>query len=129
MHGDVNNNEVQGNWIPLVDYSFKTGISLSTLRRHIKANKVLYRLEDGRYLIYDHTLTTSTFDSSSFDSGFSPAQIEAKAYSNKESNDSLVHRINQLETELQRANEEITELKMLLAIYEEHEGNTGKRSC
>ncbi len=49
MHSD----EVLGNWIPLVDYSFKTGTSLSTLRRHIKSNKILYRLEEGRYLIYD----------------------------------------------------------------------------
>jgi predicted site-specific integrase-resolvase len=68
-------------WIPLVDYAARKGVSLSTLRRYIKANKIPYRLEEGRYLILSD---------------------EAD-----------------LRTELQRANEEIAELKTLIALYEE----------
>ena len=41
------------NWIPLMDYAIKNGVSLSTLRRHIKANKIQYRVENGRYLLLD----------------------------------------------------------------------------
>ena len=40
-----------GTWLPLVDYAFENGISLSTLRRHIKSNKIHHRKENGRYLI------------------------------------------------------------------------------
>jgi exonuclease VII small subunit len=35
----------------LIDYSVKTGVSLSTIRRKIKSNSIQYRLERGRYLI------------------------------------------------------------------------------
>lgn len=38
-------------WLPLTEYAVKTGISLSTIRRKIKANAIQYRLEKGRYLI------------------------------------------------------------------------------
>lgn len=44
-------NEGDGSWLPLIDYSVKTGVSLSTIRRKIKSNSIQYRLEKGRYLI------------------------------------------------------------------------------
>ncbi len=44
-------NESDGSWLPLIDYSVKTGVSLSTIRRKIKSNSIQYRLERGRYLI------------------------------------------------------------------------------
>jgi DNA-binding transcriptional MerR regulator len=44
-------NESDGTWLPLIDYSVKTGVSLSTIRRKIKSNSIQYRLEKGRYLI------------------------------------------------------------------------------
>lgn len=40
-----------GTWLPLIEYSVKTGVSLSTIRRKIKGNSIQYRLEKGRYLI------------------------------------------------------------------------------
>lgn len=40
-----------GSWLPLIEYSVKTGVSLSTIRRKIKSNSIQYRLEKGRYLI------------------------------------------------------------------------------
>ncbi len=85
-------------WIPLLDYALKKGISLSTLRRYIKAKKVQYRLENGRYLLLDdeggmkNVATQAT-----------PARDET----------------NHLRTDLQRAKEEIAELKTLIAFYEE----------
>ena len=45
-------NESDGLWLPLIEYSVKTGVSLSTIRRKIKSNSIQFRLEKGRYLIY-----------------------------------------------------------------------------
>ena len=44
-------NEGNGLWLPLIEYSVKSGVSLSTIRRKIKSNSISYRLEKGRYLI------------------------------------------------------------------------------
>jgi len=44
-------NESDGQWLPLTEYSVKSGVSLSTIRRKIKSNRIPYRLEKGRYLI------------------------------------------------------------------------------
>lgn len=44
-------NESDGMWLPLTEYSVRSGVSLSTIRRKIKSNSIPYRLENGRYLI------------------------------------------------------------------------------
>jgi hypothetical protein len=41
------------NWLPLTEYSSKYQVSISTLRRRIKAEDIKYQLKDGRYLILD----------------------------------------------------------------------------
>ena len=41
------------NWLPLTEYSSKYQVSISTLRRRIKADEIKYQLRDGRYLIFD----------------------------------------------------------------------------
>lgn len=41
------------NWLPLTEYSSKYQVSISTLRRRIKANDIKHQLKDGRYLILD----------------------------------------------------------------------------
>ena len=40
-------------WLPLAEYSMKHKVSISTLRRKIKAADIQYRLDDGKYLILD----------------------------------------------------------------------------
>jgi hypothetical protein len=40
-------------WIPLLEYAFKKGVSISTLRRRIRANEIQYQLRNGRYFIFD----------------------------------------------------------------------------
>lgn len=44
-------NEGNGLWLPLTEYSVKSGVSLSTIRRKIKSNSIKFRLDKGRYLI------------------------------------------------------------------------------
>lgn len=81
--------ELGGQWLSLMEYATRNDVSLSTLRRHIKASKVRYKSEHGRYLIWD-------------DGDASPgAQME------------------ELKHQLQKAREEIAELKTLVAFYED----------
>ncbi len=44
-------------WLPLTDYSNKYKVSISTLRRRIKADDISYRLDDGKYLIIDEPMS------------------------------------------------------------------------
>lgn len=88
-------------WIPLVEYALKKNISLSTLRRYIKANKILFRVENGRYLIFDENGHSSS-NSNSHTSSVAPATQEFEA----------------LTSQLLKAQEEIVELKTLIAFYE-----------
>jgi hypothetical protein len=75
-----------GRWLSLMDYAMKKNLSLSTLRRYIKAKKIPYKLEGGRYFLWDDLPTP-----------------QPKAAM----------------TDLQKAQEEIAELKTLIAYYEE----------
>lgn len=107
-----------GHWIPLMDYAIRRGVSLSTLRRHIKANKIQYRVENGRYLLWDDE-----------QGGATPAQdsarkTETRSHSAQPSTTDpnsahLQSKLQRVERDLQKAQEEIAELKMLIALYEE----------
>jgi len=40
-------------WLPLLEYSAKNGVSLSTLRRRIKENAIDFKMEHGKYYIHE----------------------------------------------------------------------------
>ena len=40
-------------WLSLTEYSNKHKVSISTLRRKIKASEIQFRLDEGRYMILD----------------------------------------------------------------------------
>lgn len=40
-------------WVPLNDYATNHQISVSTLRRRIKSNKIQFKLDEGKYFILD----------------------------------------------------------------------------
>ena len=46
-------------WIPLTEYSRANGLSISTLRRRIKAGEIEFKLEDGKYLLKNASSQTS----------------------------------------------------------------------
>ncbi len=96
-------------WIPLVEFSVQKGISLSTLRRYIKSNKIPWKLLEGRYLVMDD----GTFVAPRNHAGHFAETVEFTPNGDTES------RIKNLEVTLMAANEEIAELKTLLAFYEE----------
>lgn len=44
------------NWLPLMEYSAKHRVSLSTLRRRIKGGEIEFKLVEGKYLLRDGPL-------------------------------------------------------------------------
>jgi hypothetical protein len=53
-----NEYSLENAWLPLMDYSSKYKVSVSTLRRRIKAEDIKYRLDDGKYFIIDEPMST-----------------------------------------------------------------------
>lgn len=49
-----------GTWLPITDYSAKHKISVSTLRRRIKADDIKYRFLEGKYLLLDEPVPVTT---------------------------------------------------------------------
>jgi hypothetical protein len=45
-------------WLPLTDYATKYKVSVSTLRRRIKAEDIKYLFQEGKYFISDEPITT-----------------------------------------------------------------------
>lgn len=52
------NVEATDSWLPLTDYSTKHKVSVSTLRRRIKAQDIKFRFEEGKYFIMDEPVST-----------------------------------------------------------------------
>jgi hypothetical protein len=101
-------------WIPILDYAVLKGVSTSTLRRYIKANKIQYKIENGRYLLRSDTRPRSEPIS----------RVAAAAWDSAGAADgiSVFQRVRELEDKVLQAEEQIAELKMLVAIYEEKLG-------
>ncbi len=101
----------KGQWVPLVEYAVRRNVSLSTLRRHIKASKVEHKKVAGKYLIWDESESSTNAGASAVPSvgavRFAVASSEVEV----------------LKSELHRAHREITELKTLIALYEERMPN------
>ena len=97
MDGKHSKND--GCWISLMEYAIRKGVSLSTLRRHIKDRKLDYKIENGRYLLLDDRVDNPKSN---------PFQMKKEGEA-----------VEKLSLELLHAHEEIAELKMLIALYEE----------
>ena len=120
-------------WLPLLEYSVQTGVSLSTLRRYIKSGRIEFRLEDGRYLLplqgivnnqeggQDASPSASSRPTAPVGSRFvaSPSDGNQKNWKAE---------VARLETELRKVREENAELRMLVALYEESLSSSPSRS-
>jgi hypothetical protein len=105
-------------WVPLVEFSVQKGISLSTLRRYIKSNKIPWKLLEGRYLVMDD----GTFSAPRSQEVRSPQTPVAESPTKDQEG-----RVRELQTALNAAHEEIAELKTLLAFYEEKWAQLSKK--
>jgi hypothetical protein len=125
-----------------MEYAVKKGVSLSTLRRHIKANKVLYKVENGRYLLHDPDAAQEESQAPALRAYPVPKAAAGKDEAARRSSGNassaqqsaadaapaqLQARVQKLEKELQRAREENAELKTLIAYYEEQMSTTSRR--
>jgi hypothetical protein len=114
----------EAQWISLMDYATEYGVSLSTLRRHIKAGKIQHKVENGRYLLRS-PFAKGVVAPARAVSMPAPAPAAAQpaatapAPAVSTASAAATAEIRDLKARLQRAQEEIAELKMLVAIYEE----------
>ncbi len=136
-------------WLSLTEYSLKHHVSISTLRRKIKADDIQYKLDDGKYYIFDES--TQPPHRPSLSSENSSESSEAQDHSNlkiskpnatvkteimhKPEGESVITAANRLLADLKKAytqvlhekeeqiiylKEEISDLKTLVKILESH---------
>ncbi|MEI8347278.1 MAG: hypothetical protein WCG27_07410 [Pseudomonadota bacterium] len=91
-----------GLWIPLNDYCRIKNISISTIRRYVKAGKVQYRMESGKYLIYTPWAGEE-----------GPDPLTCEVVNLKKENEEFQNQIRQLR-------QENADLRMLVQIYEKN---------
>jgi len=91
----------QGRWCTITEYSQLRSLSVSTIRRYIKANRVKHKLVDGKYFIMigDQRLKQA-------------GQKEEKEILRLQLENDLMRR------ELKLIKQELEDQKMLLSIYE-----------
>ncbi len=104
----------ENRWLTIMDYAVKNDVSLSTIRRYIKSNKVNYRMEHGRYMLLDEAPP----EHGGRELGVSMAGY-GHTTSGKDVENRIENRIDHLEMRLNDAVEQIGELKMLVALYED----------
>lgn len=84
------------NWLPLNEYANKYKVSISTLRRRIKAKEVKYLFREGKYFIMDNGSAShlSVEHRPSLNSDFHPLTIDQEP---------LLNAANRLVQELKQA--------------------------
>ena len=93
----------EGEWLGILDYAAFKKISISTIRRHIKAGRVKSKLENGKYFI------------------FVAGHISSEKKSNDDNSYLLKFENSELKEKVRELNEKIAELKMLVDLYEKNE--------
>lgn len=91
----------KGSWLSITEYSAFKNISISTVRRYIKANRLTTKKEDGKYFIF-----------------VSQEKIEPKEIDTQKKIIKLNLEIERLKTEIRILKEEKNDLRMLVSIYE-----------
>jgi hypothetical protein len=143
-----------GNWLPLTEYSSKHQVSISTLRRRIKADDIKYQFKDGRYLILDEQPSehrpSLKASPSQENPPVAPAPVKTSSSSERLENLSLQEPVeepilaaaNRLLSELKKAysqilqekeeqilhlKEEVTDLKTLVRVLETENDRLARR--
>lgn len=104
-------NESVGQWLPLIEYSIKSGVSLSTIRRQIKRNGIQFKLEKGKYLIFFERGDQTTWKAEQPDSfAHSEALTEAR------------QTIQQQQARIRQLEQELNEMALLVQALEQKYG-------
>ena len=133
-------------WLALTEYSSKYHVSISTLRRRIKADDIRYRFEDGKYLILDEVPKKAepagphrpSLKSEVIENSAAPVSRESELqamspHQNNETGESVITAANKLLIDLKKAytqvlhekeeqimylKEEIIDLRTLVKVLE-----------
>ena len=89
---------MEGKWLSIIEYANYKKKSISTVRRYIKANRVKYKEDQGKYYILCKNYIEKDLDESTMELKLENIRLQKE-------NRALM--------------EEISELKMLVAIYEQ----------
>ncbi len=130
-----------GHWLDLTDYSTKYKVSVSTLRRRIKAEDINFQLRDGKYFLIDEPMSTHQKHRPSQESDVE--MMGAHLVFPKVSKDEpILTAANKLLTELKmaytqilcekeeqilRLKEEVSDLKTLVKVLENENSRIGPR--
>lgn len=142
-----------GKWLSIVEFSSKHGISISTLRRKIKNKKIKYKIEDGKYYIFEGDKLDSTheytnenskmpeangvYEAVNDDLGPSPSTEEILMFAEKsvaaiskfhqETIEEKDKRLALQEHLINQLKEEIEELRMLVKVLETSPNTANRR--
>lgn len=119
-------------WLPLAEYSMKHQVSISTLRRRIKAENVKFRFDDGKYLILDecpkkvtdaeeHRPSLSEVQKNSAPLTQTENTFTKVSLQNTDTNESVITAANRLLMDLKKAYTQILQEKeeQILTLREE----------
>lgn len=90
----------EGTWLSILDYSHFKKVSISTIRRHIKANLVKWKEHEGKYLIW------------------TPVDVGTVALRKEGDVLTLRLELQRLQQENRHLMEELNEARMLIGLYE-----------
>ena len=94
---------MEGAWLSIIEYAQLKDISISTIRRYIKANRIKFRMEKGKYYIFaPHFNEIGNKEI---------PELEKEVFDLKVENREL-KRINK------KIQQELDEINMLIQIYE-----------
>ncbi|MCP4913743.1 MAG: hypothetical protein GY909_11565 [Oligoflexia bacterium] len=91
----------EGTWMSILEYAAYRKISISTIRRYIKAGQIKNRKREGKYEIF-----------------VSDLNLRAKELKNEKEHLALKLEIKNLEEKIRLLTEENEDLRMLVSIYE-----------
>lgn len=127
-----------GHWLALSDYSTKYRVSVSTLRRRIKAEDINFQLREGKYFLIDEPMSAHQKHRPSQDSevemmGAHLDSQKTEKYFSLNKDEPILTAANKLLTELKKAytqilfekedqilrlKEEVSDLKTLVKVLE-----------
>ena len=117
--------EKTSTWLPLADYSMKHKVSVSTLRRRIKAEDIQFKFNEGKYLLLDNQKSSENQEHRpSLKSDAAPVQIKnAKAEVIMDSSESVITAANRLLADLKKAYTQILQEKEQTILRLNHDGS------
>ncbi len=100
---------MEGTWLSILDYAKYKNISISTIRRYIKAQRVKFKQEKGKYYLLVPN--------------YKEPVREREVGFERDGRDMLQFRLENesLKKAIQKLQDEASELKMLIALYERKE--------